>query len=65
MRLSEPEYCKWFKKDNDNTLAFCTVCLKLFSVAAHGEKALVWHDSREFHKTRLPTSNQTTVTFER
>lgn len=62
--LSEFEYGKWFKKDkNDITLAFCTVCLKSFSVAAHGNKPLVLHASREFHKSRLPTSSQTTVKF--
>ena len=61
--LSEPEYSKWLKKDkNDNSLAFCTVCLKSFSVAAHGKKALMLHASRKFHKSRLPTSSQTTVT---
>ena len=62
--LSESEYGKWFKKDkNDITLAFCTVCLKSFSVAAHGNKPLVLHASREFHKSRLSTSTQTTVKF--
>ena len=51
--LSEPEYIKWFKKKkNDNTLAFCTACLKSFSVAAHGKKILVLHASRELHKSR-------------
>ena len=60
--LSESEYGKWFKKDkNDITLAFCTVCLKSFSVAAHGNKPLVLHASREFHKSRLSTSTQTTL----
>ena len=38
--FSEPEYSKWLKKyRNDNTVAFCTACLKSFSVAAHGKKA--------------------------
>ena len=54
--LCEPEYSKWLRRDkNDNTLAFSTVC--------HWKKALVLHASREFHKSRLPTSSQTTVKF--
>ena len=62
--LRQPEYMKWLKKDkNDGTLAFCNVCWKSFSVAAHGKKALVLYASREFHKSILPTSSQTTVKF--
>lgn len=62
--LSEPERSKWLKKGkNDNNLAFCTIFLKSISVAAHGKKALVLHASREFQKSRLPTSCQTTDKF--
>ena len=62
--LSELKYRKWLKKDkSDNTLAFCTVYLKSFSVAAPGKKTLVLHASPEFHKSRLLTSTQTTVKF--
>ena len=52
------------KKDkNDSTPAFYTVCLKSFSLAAHGKKALVLHASCEFHKSKLPTGSQTIVKF--
>ena len=51
------------KDKNDNALAFCTVCLKYFSVAAHGKKASVLNVSHKFHKSKLPTSSQTTVKF--
>lgn len=52
------------KKDkNDKFFAFCTICLKSFSVAAPGNKALVLHASHEFHISRLPTTSQTTVKF--
>ena len=62
--LSEPEYGKWLKKDNDNILTFCTVCLKNHSQFQLMEKkALVLHASSEFHKSRLCTSGQTTVKF--
>ena len=62
--LSESEYSRWLKKgQNGDTLAFCTVCLKSFSVVAHAKKALVLHASCEFCKSRLPTSSQTTVKF--
>ena len=56
------EYTKWLNKDkNDNTLAFCAVCWKSFSVAADGKKAVVLHVSCEFHKSTLPTGSQITV----
>ena len=56
------EYTKWLNKDkNDNTLAFCAVSWKSFSVAADGKKAVVLHVPREFHKSTLPTGSQITV----
>ena len=62
--LSELEYRNWLKKDkNDKSFAFCLICLKSFSVAAHGKKGLVLHASHEFHVSRLPTISQMTVKF--
>ena len=57
--LTESEFGTWLKRDKDLTKAYCRLCMKNFSVAKHGVKALVVHACGSKHKSRLPPGSQT------
>ena len=62
-RLTESEFSFWLKRDKDFTKAYCRLCIKNFSLAKHGVKALVMHASGSKHKARLPVGSQTELNF--
>ena len=52
--LNNEKYSLWFQKDEDTSLVRCKVCLKSFSAAAMGIKAIDAHANGAKDKDRLP-----------
>ena len=62
--LVNENYSCWVKKANDKHKAYCTICLKEFSVLEQGMKALDVHVERKGHKQkRKQTDNQSKLIF--
>ena len=61
--LTESEFSAWLNRDKDLTKTYCRLCMKNFSVAKHGIKALVKHTSCSKHKLMLPLSSQAELNF--
>ena len=62
--LVNENYSCWVKKANDKHKAYCTICLKEFSVSGQGMKALDVHAEGKGHKEkRKQTDNQSKLIF--
>ena len=62
--LVNENYSCWVKKTNDKHKAYCTICLKEFSVLGQGIKALDVYAEGKGHKEKLKqTDNQSKLTF--
>ena len=50
--LVNVNYSCWVEKTNDKHKAYCTICLKVFSVSGQGIKALDVHAEEKRHKEK-------------